>query len=139
MTRHFWVLVHRYAGLYMAFFLLVAGLTGSILAFYGDIYDWLNPPEKIALQTGSRFDELTLRERAQTLVPHGQINQLNFNRKPDQAYTAFFTPRIDPGTGKPYELAFTTLSLDPYTGVETSRLQDKSCLMISGRSPVRIF
>jgi uncharacterized iron-regulated membrane protein len=27
----FWVLVHRYAGLGMAFFLVVAGLTGSVL------------------------------------------------------------------------------------------------------------
>jgi uncharacterized iron-regulated membrane protein len=36
-TRRFWVLVHRYAGLFMAFFLSVAGLTGSILAFDGEI------------------------------------------------------------------------------------------------------
>jgi len=37
MTRGFWVLAHRYAGLFMAFFLIVAGLTGSILAFDGEI------------------------------------------------------------------------------------------------------
>jgi len=34
MTRRSWVLVHRYAGLYMACFLIVAGLTGSLIAFY---------------------------------------------------------------------------------------------------------
>jgi uncharacterized iron-regulated membrane protein len=85
----------------MAFFLLVAGLTGSILAFYGDIYDWLNPPEKIALQADSRLDEFALRERALALVPQGQVNQLNFNRKHDEPYIAYFTPRTDPATGKP--------------------------------------
>jgi len=33
-TRRFWVLVHRYAGLFMAFLLIVAGLTGSISPHY---------------------------------------------------------------------------------------------------------
>jgi uncharacterized iron-regulated membrane protein len=33
----FWVLVHRYAELGMAFFLVVAGLTGSVLALYHEL------------------------------------------------------------------------------------------------------
>ena len=82
MTRHFWVLVHRYAGLYMAFFLIVAGLTGSILAFDDEINAWLDPPEKIAPQAGPRLDELALHERAEALIPQGQVTMLNFNRKP---------------------------------------------------------
>lgn len=123
MTRHFWVLVHRYAGLYMAFFLLVAGLTGSILAFTQEINDCLNPPQKIAMQSRPRLNEFALRERAEALQSHGQVNILSFNRKPDEAYTAFFLPRTDPATGKPYELSFTQLSLNPYTGAEISRDQ----------------
>ncbi|MDD5277011.1 MAG: PepSY-associated TM helix domain-containing protein [Methylovulum sp.] len=121
MTRHFWVLVHRYAGLYMAFFLLVAGLTGSILAFTEELNGWLNPPEKITLQPGPRLDEFALRERAEALQPHGLVNVLNFKRKPDEAYTAYFEPQTDPATGKPYPLPFTQLSLNPYTGAEISR------------------
>lgn len=35
--RQTWLLVHRYVGLVMAFFLLVAGLTGSLLAFYEEL------------------------------------------------------------------------------------------------------
>ena len=32
--RPFWVLVHRYTGLAMTIFLVIVGLTGSLLAFY---------------------------------------------------------------------------------------------------------
>lgn len=34
--RPFWVLVHRYAGLAMTVFLIIVGLTGSLLAFYSE-------------------------------------------------------------------------------------------------------
>jgi uncharacterized iron-regulated membrane protein len=37
------VRAHRYAGLGMAFFLIVAGVTGSALAFHDEIERWLNP------------------------------------------------------------------------------------------------
>lgn len=121
MTRHFWVLVHRYAGLYMAFFLIVAGLTGSIMAFTPEINDWANPPIKVTEQAGSGLDEFTLRERALALVPQATINRLFFNRKPDEPYTAQIEPRINPETGKPYELDLTSLTLNPYTGAEMTR------------------
>lgn len=42
-TRHFWVLVHRYAGLTMAGFLILVGLTGSLLAFLTEINRTLTP------------------------------------------------------------------------------------------------
>ncbi|MCI0356592.1 MAG: PepSY domain-containing protein [Acidobacteria bacterium] len=121
MTRHFWVLVHRYAGLYMAFFLIVAGLTGSILAFDAEIHDWLNPPVKVALRAEPQLDELTLRERALALAPHGQINHLRLQREPDKAYVARIEPRTDPASGQPYALTFNKLVLDPYTGAELAR------------------
>ncbi len=43
MTRQFWVYIHRYVGLRMALFLVIVRLTGSLLAFYDEIDDWLNP------------------------------------------------------------------------------------------------
>ena len=33
MHRHFWLLLHRYLGLAMTVFLIIVGLTGSILVF----------------------------------------------------------------------------------------------------------
>ena len=121
MKRHFWVLVHRYAGLYMAFFLLVAGLTGSILAFSPEINNLLNPPEKVEPFATHRLDEFALKERAESLQPQGQILMMSFNRKVDEAYTALFTPRIDLVTQQPFELTFDRISLNPYTGIEISK------------------
>lgn len=96
MTRQTWVLVHRYAGLYMAFFLVVAGLTGSLLAFYDELDAWFNP------------------HWYTVSAPPGQAPLAP--RAPDAAYMTWAEPRIDPATGRPYELGFDQMFLDPYTG-----------------------
>jgi uncharacterized iron-regulated membrane protein len=121
MTRHFWVLVHRYAGLFMAFFLIVIGLTGSIIVFNPELDNWVNPLPKVIKRSVPMLDTLTLRERAQVLVPNGIVNDLNLNQKSNEPYRANITPRIDPSTGKPFELDVTVLMLDPYTGAELKR------------------
>ncbi len=69
--RKTFVYIHRYAGLYMAFFLIVAGLTGSILAFEPQIGHWLNPEDyedhyTVPVQVKPLLDPFELRER--TLV-----------------------------------------------------------------------
>ena len=43
MKRHFWVLLHRWAGLAMAAFLIVVAITGSFLAFYPELERLINP------------------------------------------------------------------------------------------------
>ncbi len=42
MIRRYCVLVHHWAGLAMAMFLIVVGLTGSVLAFRVELDSWLN-------------------------------------------------------------------------------------------------
>jgi len=121
MTRHFWVLFHRYAGLFMAFFLIVIGLTGSIIVFNPELNNWLNPPPVVVKQDKPLLDAYTLRERALALEPHGMVNGLMFHMKPDEPYAVWFEPRIDPATSKPYELNLSVLYLDPYTGAELGR------------------
>ncbi|MGC2165229.1 MAG: PepSY-associated TM helix domain-containing protein [Gallionella sp.] len=121
MTRHFWVLFHRYAGLFMAFFLIVIGLTGSIIVFNPELNRWFDPPPKVMPQDTLMLDAYTLRERAQALVPHGVFNNLTFHVKPDEPYSAWVEPRIDLATDKPYELGVTMLMLDPFTGAELKR------------------
>ena len=103
----------------MAFFLLVAGLTGSIMVFEMQIQNWLNPPVTVVPQAGSRLDTLTLRERAQALVPQGRTDKVAFAGKPDEAYTVLMVIPSDASTGKPEEIF--QLSLNPYTGEEMAR------------------
>jgi uncharacterized iron-regulated membrane protein len=62
--RKFWIIVHRYVGLATAAFLVVSGLTGSILAFEGE-YDrlmhsslWRVEPEASRLNEQDLFDRV---------------------------------------------------------------------------------
>ncbi len=121
MTRHFWLLVHRYAGLFMALFLIVIGLTGSIIVFNPELNDWFDPPPIVVSGASPKLDAYDLRDRAQALVPHGLINNVALYLKPGESYTAYVEPRIDPRTNEPFELDATMLWLDPYTGVELKR------------------
>lgn len=63
------MLIHRYAGLFMAGVLIVAGLTDSILAFDGEINGWLNPPQRVEAQVQPILDLFEL--CALALLPQG--------------------------------------------------------------------
>ncbi|WP_347988665.1 PepSY-associated TM helix domain-containing protein [Methylomonas sp. AM2-LC] len=116
MKRHFWVLIHRYAGLFMALVLTIAGLTGSILAFYHELGEWLNPPpaNKVAILSTPMLDPFVLRKRALLLEPHASINNVNLKQEPGEIYIPEFEAKIDPATRQPYELQ--AIKLNPYTG-----------------------
>ena len=126
MTRSCGVLVHRDAGVSPAWFLIVAGLTGSVLACHYEVDLWLNPPppQTGAIRDLSILDELTLRERALALVPPARIDAGRFRHQDGELLWARLHPRTDPATGNPDELDLTTLMLDPYTGAERSRVNE---------------
>lgn len=121
MTRHFWVLVHRYAGLFLAAWLVVIGITGSIIVFNPELESWLNPPPVVVERNTPALDPPALRERALAIEPRAMINALVLYRKPGEPYSAFVEPRIDPATGQAFDLGYSTLFLDPYTGQEVGR------------------
>lgn len=83
MKRQFWVLFHRYAGLTMAFFLIVAGLTGACLAFYKPINRWLAPQRYDAPARGTVLDPFVLLEKAQTQMPGWRTDMLRHVPSPD--------------------------------------------------------
>lgn len=49
------VSLHRYFGLTIALFLVVSGLTGSVLAYYHELDEWLNPDLFFTEQKGNHF------------------------------------------------------------------------------------
>jgi uncharacterized iron-regulated membrane protein len=117
MTRKYFVLIHRYVGLAMTLFLILVGLTGSALAFYNELDRWLNPElMTVTSQTTPMLDPLTLRDRAELLEPKAHVDQVPLTRKPDEAFKVTLEPKIDPDTGKNFELPYTEAYLNPYTG-----------------------
>ncbi|MGO9430296.1 PepSY-associated TM helix domain-containing protein [Rhodoblastus sp.] len=123
MIRKVFVFLHRWVGLALALFLIIEGLTGSLLAFRGDLTRFFDPALAGAppIPGAPKLDLATLIERAKALEPRASYGY----RLPIADDTAIMKmdPRIDPATGKPYDLGFTYLALDPWTGTELKRLQ----------------
>lgn len=116
--RPFWVLAHRYAGLAMTVFLVIVGLTGSLLAFYAELDRAVNPRFYVDAEGRSPLDFDVLIEKAEGYAPKAQIRALWFT---PNAASLSLAPRADPATGQPYALDYDQLILDPYTGVELGR------------------
>ncbi|HEY8066119.1 MAG TPA: PepSY-associated TM helix domain-containing protein [Methylosinus sp.] len=117
--RAFWVWLHRWTGLLMTGFLVVVGLTGSILAFHNELDRLATPWLYATPQDAPPLDFAALAEKAEALVPQGRVRNIGY-RFPEQVIVGM-TPRKDAATGKPYELGFRQLFLDPWTGDELGR------------------
>jgi len=120
MVRQVFVFIHRWAGLAMTVFLILVGLTGSLLAFKSDVERLICPQIYATPRPGvPPLDFATLAERAETLVPQGRVVTVELS-EPDQALVVM-EPRDDAATGKAYNLDFVQLFLDPWTGGELGR------------------
>ncbi|MFO1407769.1 MAG: PepSY-associated TM helix domain-containing protein [Steroidobacteraceae bacterium] len=111
------VWLHRWTGLVMVVFLVIVGLTGSLLAFNTELERVFAPRLFAAERPGvPRLDLAELAERAQVLVPEGRVQAVTYS-EPDQV-SVWFEPRTDRVTGRPFELGFTEFFMDPWTGRE---------------------
>lgn len=122
--RHSLIQLHRYAGLLLAPFLVVVGLTGSLLAFHDEMDRWLNPdlltvPVPDSVDAAPAFDLFTLHEQIGQREPRAQIDIIRLRHEADKVWHFSLRPRIDPETGKPFELPYTELYINPYTGEST--------------------
>jgi len=114
MIRRYFIWQHRWVGLLMTVFLIVVGLTGSILAFQLQIDRLLNPELHVANPPKSApLDLATLAERAEAANPH--LRAAYFSVEEDYA-VIMVGAKSDPTTGKPYDLGFDELILNPWTG-----------------------
>ncbi len=117
--RIYWTLIHRYIGLVMAGFLLLAGVTGSLLAWYGELDAWVNPsmmkvPPPTAAATP--LSPLQLRERVQAAYPNLGINNVPLTMESDRALRFVLRGTLDLSTGKPAKLVNDEVFVNPYTG-----------------------
>jgi uncharacterized iron-regulated membrane protein len=96
MRRRFWVLVHRCAGLYLAFFLVIAGATGSLLAFFNELNGWLQL-DLMHIEADGRgmIDPFELRERALLHAPGVFVDSVDLTRTPEYSYVAWVRHRAE--------------------------------------------
>lgn len=121
MKRQFWVLLHRYVGLGMAFFLIVAGLTGACLAFYTPLDRWLAPHMYEAPARGPVLDPFTFIDKALAQTPGRRTDMVRLNLQEGQAVILFLEPDVDSATGTPSasardEYVHDEYAFDPVSG-----------------------
>lgn len=86
--RPLFVLIHRYVGLALAGFLVVAGLSGALLAFEHELDMALNPRLLRVIPPvpgAAPLDALALREAVLAHYPGARINRVDFATRPDEA------------------------------------------------------
>lgn len=113
------VLIHRYVGLTMAGFLLVAGLTGSLLAWNDELEAAISPAlfRAVPPEPDARpFDPLTLRERVQALYPNAFVARAPLAVEPGRSLVFRLFALPDPATGAVPDLPNDQVFVNPYTG-----------------------
>ena len=113
------VVLHRYAGLVMAAFMVIVAITGSLLAFRVEIERLIAPQLFAPVRSGAPLDAATLIERVQHIDARLQI--VGVELKDEGRAQLAFVPRVDPATGKRFALDFTQIFVDPSTGAELAR------------------
>ncbi|HXZ16088.1 MAG TPA: PepSY-associated TM helix domain-containing protein, partial [Roseiarcus sp.] len=115
MVRQVFVFIHRWAGLAMAVFLIIVGLTGSVLAFREELDVWLNPELlTVAKRDAPLLDGFTLRERAAALYPDERFDDVPLRIEPDRSAHFSHMPGMNAEDSMMEKMV--QFYLDPYSG-----------------------
>lgn len=113
--------LHRWFGLFIAVFLIVSGLTGAIISWDHEIDEWLNPTLFKSSTSGDMQSPLAMAEQLEASDPRLQVGFMPLYTEAGHAFGVSVNPRVDPATGKAFELDFNQLALDPVTAQEQGR------------------
>ena len=117
--RRFWLWLHRWVGLTMAAFLVIVGLTGTVLAFNFELERIFAPQLFAHAADRPALPLAELAERAESLVPNARVEGVLYTDR-DQV-KVYYAAEVDPRTGNAYDLGFDELYVDPWTGKELGR------------------
>src|SRR5688500_15738459 len=111
------VLAHRWAGLFLAAFLFVSGLTGAIISWDHELDEWLNAQLFEAKNTdGISQLPLLLADQLEAADSRLLVTWVPLRVEPGHNLVLVAKPRLDPATGKAFDLDFNQIALDPVDG-----------------------
>ena len=110
------VLIHRWFGLAAAAFLFVAGATGAVISWDHELDEWLNPALFHARTEGPAQPVLALVQQVESADPRARVTFTPLTTEPGHTLSVSVQPRLDPATGKPFELGYNQVAVDPATG-----------------------
>lgn len=115
-NRQILTLLHRWAGLFLAVFLFISGLTGAIISWDHELDEWLNPQLFDRQSQGDPLPPTILADQLEAADPRILITWLPLTIEPDENLGLGVKGRIDPRTGKAFDLGFNQIALDPVSG-----------------------
>lgn len=119
--RNLFVLMHRWAGLAIAGFLIVSGVTGAIISWDHELDDLLNPHLMHVPSRGQTIPALDLAQRIESRYPQVSVTFLPVSAGPGESMAFGVSPRVNPQTGKLYEPGFNQVFMDPVSGTELGK------------------
>jgi uncharacterized iron-regulated membrane protein len=131
--RAFLLVVHRWTGLFIALFLLVAGLTGAVISWDHEVDEWLNADIMHAPGRGPLKSPLELAAAVEASDPRVEVSYMTLGLEEGHAATFLVRPRTDPSTGQQYALDYDTTFVDPVTGKITGH-RDSGSIALSRRN-----
>lgn len=115
-SRQILTRVHRWAGLFLAVFLFVSGLTGAVISWDHELDEWLNPHLFKRQSEGEPVSPLILADQLEASNPKILITWLPLSIEPDENLGIGVKGRLDPETGKAFDIHFNQIGLDPVNG-----------------------
>jgi len=104
----------------MAGFLVMSGLTGAVISWDHELDDFLNPHLTHVTSQGPAIPILNLVKAIETRDHRAQVTFIPLAHEPGES--AFgVDSRVDPQTGRLYELGYNQVFIDPVTGQELGR------------------
>ena len=131
--REFWTVVHRWLGLTVALFLIVAGATGAVISWDHEIDEWLNADIMHTPGRGALLDPLALAAAVEAHDSRAEVSYMTLGLEEGHAASFLVRPRKDPATGAPYVLGYNNVFVDPVTAQVTGQRNSKS-LALSQRN-----
>jgi uncharacterized iron-regulated membrane protein len=114
--RKTFIVIHRWAGLFIAVFLFIAGLTGALISWDHELDEWLNPNLFDAKSTGAPLPALDLVAKVEAADPHAQVSYFVLAHEAGHNAVMSVEPRVDPKTGELYSLDYNQAFVDPASG-----------------------
>ena len=131
--RAFFTFIHRWVGLAIALFLVVAGLTGAVLSWDHEIDEWLNADIMHTTGRGLLKDPVALAAAVEASDSRVEVAYMTLGLEEGHAASFLVRPKIDPATGQKYELDYNTAFVDPVTAQITGH-RDSGSITLSKRN-----
>lgn len=126
-SRQVLVLLHRYVGLVIAAFMVVSGLTGSLIAFRDELDVWLNPELFQARGVGTPLPIEEIVARVEQSDARVMVSVLPLQAEPGSSYAIRVQPRVDTATGRPFQLDYNQVFVDPVSGEIVGQRKTGGC------------